>query len=89
MQEIRRTGSLPVPLHLRNAPTALMKDLGYGQGYQYAHDDPHALVDQHHLPKQLVGKIYYQPANRGYEAVIRDRLNKWRQLLRDRKKQPA
>jgi len=89
MYDIRRTGSLPVPLHLRNAPTALMKDLGYGKGYQYAHDDPHALVDQHHLPDGLEGKIYYQPANRGYEAIIRDRLGKWRQLLRDRKKQPA
>ncbi|OGQ87120.1 MAG: AAA family ATPase [Deltaproteobacteria bacterium RIFOXYD12_FULL_56_24] len=86
MHDIRRTGSLPVPLHLRNAPTALMKDLGYGQGYQYAHDDSHALVDQHHLPAELEGKIYYQPTNRGYEAVIRDRLGKWRQLLRDRKK---
>ena len=84
MQDIRRTGSLPVPLHLRNAPTSLMKDLGYGQGYQYAHDDPNALVDQHHLPTELEGKIYYQPTNRGYEAIIRDRLGKWRQLLRDR-----
>ncbi|MBU2539485.1 MAG: replication-associated recombination protein A [Proteobacteria bacterium] len=86
LHDIRRTGSLPVPLHLRNAPTSLMKDLGYGKDYQYAHDDPHALVDQHHLPEELEGKIYYQPANRGYEALIRDRLGKWRQLLRDRKK---
>lgn len=86
MDDIRRTGTLPVPHHLRNAPTALMKDLGYGKGYQYAHDDPHALVDQHHLPKELEGKTYYQPANRGYEAVIRDRLGKWRQMLRERKK---
>jgi putative ATPase len=86
MHDIRRTGSLPVPLHLRNAPTALMKDLGYGQGYQYAHDEPNALVDQHHLPPGLEGKIYYQPTNRGYEAIIRDRLSKWRQMLRDRKK---
>ncbi|MBA3002599.1 MAG: replication-associated recombination protein A [Desulfurivibrio sp.] len=89
LHDIRRTGSLPVPLHLRNAPTSLMKDLGYGKGYQYAHDDPHALVDQHHLPEELEGKIYYQPANRGYEAIIRDRLGKWRQLLRDRKKSGA
>lgn len=89
LHDIRRTGSLPVPLHLRNAPTSLMKDLGYGKGYQYAHDDPHALVDQHHLPEELEGKIYYQPANRGYEAIIRDRLGKWRQLLRDRKNSGA
>jgi putative ATPase len=86
MHDIRRTGSLPVPLHLRNAPTALMKDLGYGQGYQYAHDEPNALVDQHHLPPELERKIYYQPTNRGYEAIIRDRLSKWRQMLRDRQK---
>ncbi|MFZ5774812.1 MAG: replication-associated recombination protein A [Thermodesulfobacteriota bacterium] len=87
MEEIRRTGSLPVPLHIRNAPTKLMKGLGYGKGYQYAHDDPHALVDQEHLPDQLKGTTYYHPTNRGHEAVIRDRLEKWRRLLSQRKKE--
>ncbi len=86
MKEIRRTGSLPVPLHIRNAPTSLMKELGYGKGYQYAHDDPHALVAQDHLPEALAGSTYYSPTNRGYEAVIKDRLDKWRQILSSRRK---
>lgn len=82
--DIKRTGSLPVPLHLRNAPTKLMKNLGYGKGYQYAHDDREALVSQEHLPEQLVGTIYYEPSNRGYEALVRERLHKWRQILKQR-----
>ncbi|MDR2548886.1 MAG: replication-associated recombination protein A [Desulfobulbus sp.] len=82
--DIQRTGSLPVPLHLRNAPTALMKDFGYGRGYQYAHDDRDALVLQEHLPPELAGTVYYEPTNRGYEAVIKDRLTKWKQILKQR-----
>ncbi|RJX24843.1 MAG: replication-associated recombination protein A [Desulfurivibrio sp.] len=85
VQDIERTGSLPVPLHIRNAPTRLMKELGYGKGYQYAHDSPSALVDQDHLPEELRGARYYEPANRGHEAVIKDRLTKWRQILSQRK----
>ncbi len=84
--EIKATGSLPVPKHIRNAPTKLMKELGYGKGYQYAHDRPHALVDQDHLPAQLQGRRYYQPTNRGHEAVIKDRLDKWRRLLEQERK---
>ena len=82
--DIERTGSLPVPLHIRNAPTALMKNLGYGRGYQYAHDDREGLVLQEHLPDALNGTTYYQPTNRGYEAVIKDRLSKWKQILKQR-----
>ena len=82
--DIKRTGSLPVPLHLRNAPTKLMKNLGYGKGYQYAHDERDALVSQEHLPEQLAGTIYYEPSNRGYEALVRERLHKWRQILKQR-----
>ena len=82
--DIMRTGSLPVPLHLRNAPTKLMKSLGYGKGYQYAHDDREALVSQEHLPEQLAGAIYYEPSNRGYEALVRERLHKWKQILKQR-----
>jgi putative ATPase len=89
MADIRQTGSLPVPLHIRNAPTSLMKDLGYGKGYQYAHDDPCALVDQEHLPEELQGRQYYLPTTRGHEALIRDRLNKWRQILSKRRNPPA
>jgi putative ATPase len=82
--DINRTGSLPVPLHLRNAPTGLMKDIGYGRGYQYAHDDRDGLVLQEHLPPELANNVYYEPTNRGYEAVIKDRLTKWKQILKQR-----
>ncbi len=82
--DIERTGSLPVPLHLRNAPTSLMKNLGYGRGYQYAHDDRDGIVLQEHLPDKLKTTTYYQPTNRGYEAIIRDRLIKWKQILKQR-----
>lgn len=84
MQDIKKTGSLPVPMHIRNAPTKLMKDLGYGKGYKYAHDQPQALVQQDHLPDELHGNTYYHPTNRGHEAIIKDRLTKWRQLLKNR-----
>ncbi|MFQ5656271.1 MAG: replication-associated recombination protein A [Candidatus Methylomirabilales bacterium] len=72
----------PVPLHLQNAPTPLMKSLGFGVGYQYAHDSPDALVDQEHLPPELTGRTYYQPTDRGYEAEIGRRLTEWRRRLR-------
>ena len=82
--DIQRTGSLPVPLHLRNAPTSLMKDFGYGRGYQYAHDDRDGLVLQEHLPPELANTVYYEPSNRGHEAIIKDRLTKWKQILKQR-----
>ena len=85
--DIERTGSLPVPLHLRNAPTGLMRNLGYGAGYRYAHDDRDGLVLQEHLPSELTGTTYYEPTNRGYEAVIGDRLRKWKQILKERAEQ--
>lgn len=84
MKDIERTGSLPVPHHIRNAPTHLMKELGYGKGYKYAHDSPHALVEQDHLPEKLNGTVYYEPTNRGHEALIKDRLTKWRKILSER-----
>ena len=83
---INTTGSLPVPLHIRNAPTTLMKELGYGKGYLYAHDAREGIVDQDHLPEELAGKRFYQPVNRGYEAVVKERLEKWREILRKKKK---
>jgi putative ATPase len=58
-----------------------MKDLGYGKHYRYAHDHDSALVAQEHLPEELTGSRYYQPTNRGYESLIKDRLTKWRQIL--------
>ncbi|MDD5723941.1 MAG: replication-associated recombination protein A [Syntrophales bacterium] len=81
--DIRKTGSLPVPLHIRNAPTRLMKDLGYGKGYKYAHNFPDAHVPQEYLPEKLKGRIYYSPTTRGYEKVIKDRLEKWYKIRRD------
>jgi len=84
-RDIEKTGSLPVPLHIRNAPTHLMQQLDYGKGYQYAHDDAEGLVEQEHLPEELSGKKYYHPTNRGYEALVKDRLTKWRQILKARK----
>ncbi|MGV8079064.1 MAG: replication-associated recombination protein A [Syntrophales bacterium] len=83
--EIRRTGSLPVPLHIRNAPTRLMKELGYGEGYQYAHDHEDALVFQEHLPDELQGKRFYNPTGRGYEKMIGERLAWWRKRVQEEK----
>jgi putative ATPase len=78
----------PVPLHLQNAPTSLMKAMGYGAGYQYAHDAPDALVDQDHLPPGLEGRTYYEPTDRGYEAEIQRRLAQWRSRLRRESRDP-
>ncbi len=73
-EEIARTGHLPVPLHLRNAPTGFMKGLGYGKGYLYAHDFPDAKVEQEHFPPQLKGRRFYRPTDRGFEKTIRERM---------------
>jgi putative ATPase len=74
--EIRHSGALPVPMCIRNAPTKFMKEIGYGKGYKYAHDFPDAQVDQQHLPDKLVGKRFYFPTDRGFEATIKDRLDR-------------
>jgi putative ATPase len=79
-QSIGQTGTLPVPLHIRNAPTRLMEELGYGKDYKYTHDFEDAYVPQEYLPEELKNKVYYEPSNRGYEKLIRDRLVKWRKL---------
>jgi putative ATPase len=75
---IGRTGALPVPLHIRNAPTGLMKNLDYGKGYLYAHDFEGAYVPQDYLPDALKGQSYYRPTDRGYEKIIRERMEYWR-----------
>lgn len=82
---IKKTGSLPVPFHIRNAPTKLMRDLGYGKDYQYAHLYPDAIVAQEHLPDKLKGQHFYFPSGRGFEKTIKERLEKWRQLMRESK----
>ena len=89
IKDIAKTGSLPVPLHIRNAPTRLMRDLDYGRGYRYAHDYADGIVDQEHLPDQLIGRRYYNPTNRGHEALVRDRLTKWRRILRQRSEEKS
>jgi putative ATPase len=68
----------PVPLHIRNAPTPLMKELRYGEGYKYAHDYEDAYVEQAYLPESLRGRVYYRPTDRGLEAEIQRRLTEWR-----------
>jgi putative ATPase len=73
---INQTGNLPVPLHLRNAETKLMKDLGYGKGYQYAHDFKDAKVSQQHLPKEIENEKFYEPTERGYEKYIKKNMEK-------------
>ncbi len=77
---IGKTGALAVPFHIRNAPTRLMKDLGYGQGYRYAHDAENAYIPQRYLPKELEGARFYTPSDRGYERTIQQRLDKWRDM---------
>jgi putative ATPase len=76
--DIRERPAEPVPLHIRNAPTGLMANLGYGEGYQYAHDAPDAQVSQEHLPDALRGRVYYRPTERGAEKELAERLRKWR-----------
>ncbi len=77
LKDVEETRNEPVPLHLRNAPTKLMKGLGYGQGYKYAHDYEEGRADQEHFPPNLKGRRYYEPSNRGFETKVRDRLA-WR-----------
>lgn len=78
MRDVAETRNEPVPLHLRNAPTDLMKRLGYGKGYEYAHDLPAGRSDQAHLPPNLEGRIYYEPTGHGFESLVRERLA-WRE----------
>jgi putative ATPase len=77
---VRKTGDLPVPLHLRNAPTKLMKDLDYGLGYKYAHDFPGSFVEQEFLPDQIRGTRLYDPGKNAREEELRQRLrNYWKE----------
>jgi putative ATPase len=83
LDEVQTTGNLPVPLHIRNAPTRLMKTLGYGKNYKYAHDYEEEVVFQEYLPDELKGRHYYFPADRGYEKIIKQRLETWRGLMKN------
>ena len=77
VNDVAQTRNDPVPLHLRNAVTGLMKGMGYGAGYKYAHDFADAQVEQNHLPANLAGRRYYAPTDHGFEATVRERLA-WR-----------
>lgn len=81
LKDVQETRNDPVPLHLRNAVTGLMKGFGYGKGYEYAHDLEAGRSDQAHLPPNLEGRIYYEPSLRGFEASVHERLQ-WREELR-------
>jgi putative ATPase len=78
LADVRETRNDPVPLHLRNAPTKLMKEAGYGDGYRYAHDFGDALVAQQNLPENLAGRRYYHPTGRGFEEELTRRLERIR-----------
>ncbi|WP_246167038.1 replication-associated recombination protein A [Oryzomonas japonica] len=84
LSEVRKSGALPVPLHIRNAPTKLMKELGYHKGYQYDHDYEEGYAGQECLPEKLAGQKFYEPKGHGYEKNILERME-W---LRARKKKP-
>ena len=74
----------PVPLHLGNAPTKLMKQLDYGKGYEYAHNERDAVTGMDCLPSSLAGKTYYEPTERGFEKEIKRRLEAWERIKRER-----
>lgn len=79
---VERTGPLPVPLEIRNAPTPLMKSLGYGRGYLYPHDDPDRVVAQNYLPQELSLERFWQPTDQGMERELKVRLCNWLELRR-------
>jgi putative ATPase len=74
---VKKTGTLPVPLHLRNAPSKLMKELGYGKGYVYAHDDPRKAAQQNHFPEPLSSPCFYEPSDFGLEKQLKENLNRF------------
>ena len=89
MAEVQESGSLPPPLVIRNAPTGLMKELGYGRGYRYAHDEQGGIADQQHLPDELVGRRFYEPTGAGQEAAVAAQMKEWESLLAGRKRPQA
>jgi putative ATPase len=83
--DAHRDVAQPVPLHLRNAPTKLMKNLDYGKGYQYAHDEADAIADMSCLPPALADRKYYAPTERGFEKELKRRLDGWAAIKKNRK----
>ena len=88
MRDVRENGSQEVPLHLRNAPTRLMKELGYGNEYRYAHDEPEAYAaGEDYFPETIEPRQYYHPVPRGLESKIRDKLEHLTRLDRQSSRQ--
>lgn len=85
LKDVANSRNDPVPIHLRNAPTRLMKELGYGKGYKYAHDFDGGIVYQQNLPDSLAGKRYYTPSDRGYEVRMSQRLEAIRERWNETK----
>ncbi len=79
-KEVGSKGSLPVPLHLRNAPTGLMKDLGYGKDYQYSHDMEDGIVTHSNFPEEMGEPRFWKPGESGRESLFRERMEKWREI---------
>ncbi|MBI5015614.1 MAG: replication-associated recombination protein A [Deltaproteobacteria bacterium] len=84
-RDVARLGNLPVPLHLRNAPTRLAREMGHGEGYLYPHDNADAVVAQSYLPEALAGTQYFHPGRFGFEKVIAERLAWWKRRREERK----
>ena len=80
LEDVQKTEADPVPLHLRNAPTGLMKHIGYGKGYEYAHDAEEKVTDMQCLPDNLAGRSYYHPTDQGFEQRLRQRLDEIRKI---------
>jgi putative ATPase len=86
-EDVRSSIAEPVPLHLRNASTGLMKELGYGKGYKYAHDFQEGLTDMSCLPEALKGRVYYHPSKFGFEKTVGERLQFWREKIGQMRKE--
>jgi putative ATPase len=80
----KESGSLMPPAHILNAPTRLMKDLGYGKGYDYDHDAPERFSGQHYFPETMERASFYRPTAEGQEAEVKDRLERWAKLRAER-----
>jgi putative ATPase len=86
-EDVEHTRAEPVPLHLRNAPTRLMKQLDYGKGYRYAHDEEGRVANMDCLPESLAGRSYYQPTSEGREKLLGQRMEEIRRLLQEKQKE--
>jgi putative ATPase len=77
LEDVQKSRNAPVPMHLRNAPTGLMREMGYGKGYEYAHDHEGNFTPTENLPEALKGRRYYEPSDQGYETEVAERLRRW------------